>query len=108
VLSGGRHFCVSAQAKHMPARNTIDSCSRPIGDFLCFVGRLKGSPEPARREHAAEYLRDLLTRKNLDLVESSQRTAQDASHSLRAFGLRQALIPDSFKAYLFRSTKGEP
>jgi integrase/recombinase XerD len=48
----------------MLARNTIDSYSRSIEDFLRFVGRLGVLPESATREHVAEYLRDLLSREN--------------------------------------------
>jgi site-specific recombinase XerD len=52
------------QANRMLARNTIDSYSRSIEDFLRFVGRLGVLPESATREHVAEYLRDLLSREN--------------------------------------------
>lgn len=55
---------LTMQANRMLARNTIDSYSRSMEDFLRFVGRLGVPPESATREHVAEYLRDLLTREN--------------------------------------------
>jgi site-specific recombinase XerD len=48
----------------MLAKNTIDSYSRSLEDFLRFAGRLGVSPESATAEHMAEYVRDLCTREN--------------------------------------------
>jgi integrase/recombinase XerD len=53
---------LAMQANRMLAKNTIDSYSRSMEDFLVFVGRLGISPESVTREHVAEYIRDLLTR----------------------------------------------
>ena len=55
---------LTMQANRMLARNTIESYSRSMEDFLIFVGKRGVSPEAATREHVAEYLRDLLTREN--------------------------------------------
>jgi site-specific recombinase XerD len=55
---------LAMQANHMLAKNTIDSYSRSMEDFLGFAGRVGISPESATTEHVAEYVRDLCTREN--------------------------------------------
>jgi integrase/recombinase XerD len=55
---------LAMQANRMLAKNTIDSYSRSMEDFLGFAGRVGISPESATTEHVAEYVRDLCTREN--------------------------------------------
>lgn len=56
---------LSIEANRMLSRNTIESYSRSIEDFLRFSQREGISPELASREHVAAYIHDLMARKNL-------------------------------------------
>lgn len=55
---------LSIEANRMLARNTIESYSRSMEDFLRFAEQQGVSPEVATREHVALYVRDLMIRKN--------------------------------------------
>jgi integrase/recombinase XerD len=55
---------LSIEVNRMLSRNTIESYSRSLEDFLRFSEREGIAPELGSREHVAAYVRDLMTRKN--------------------------------------------